>query len=108
MSKIHSVLTFWRENTTSCVNSCQSCTCFQKLSVLNENTLILPDKMSDSDEYVILIRKVHHVKVDISKVNLTQLQDENEEDNVTHISETEMSPDSDTSSKYFFFILIKL
>ena len=61
----------------------------------------MSDKMSDSDDDVIFIREEHHVKVVISKVNLTQLQDENEEDNVTHISETEMSPDSDTSSNYF-------
>ena len=103
---MHSALTFWRENTTSCVNSCQSCACFQKHSVLNENTLIISDKISDSDDDVIFIREEHHVKVDISKVNLTQLQDENVEDNVTHISETEMSPDSDTSSKYFFILIL--
>ena len=100
MSKTHSALIFWRENTTSCVNSCKSCTCFQKLSVFfNENTLI----MSDSDDEVIFIREKHHVKVDMSKVDLTLLQDEHEEVNVTHISETEMSADSDTSSNYFLY-----
>ena len=62
----------------------------------------MSDKMSDSDNDVIFIREEYHVKVDMSKVDLTLLQDEDEEVNVTHISETEMSADSDTSSKYFF------
>ena len=64
----------------------------------------MSNKMSDSNDDVIFIREEHHVKVDISKVDLTPLQDGDEEDNVTHISKTEMSPDSDTSSKYFFYI----
>ena len=63
----------------------------------------MSDKMSNSDDDIIFIREEHHVKVDISKVDLTPLQDEDEEDNATHISKTEMSPDSDTSSKYFSY-----
>ena len=58
--------------------------------------------MSDSDDDVIFIREEYHAKVDMSKVDLILLQDEDEEVSVTHISETEMSADSDTSSKYFY------
>ena len=57
--------------------------------------------MSDSNDDAIFIRQEHHIKVDMSKVYLTLLQDEDEDVNVTHINETEMSADSDTSSKYF-------
>ena len=48
----------------------------------------MSNNMSDSDGDAIFIREEHHVKVDMSKIDLTLLQDEDV--NVTHISKTEM------------------
>ena len=61
-------------------------------------------KMSDSDHDTIFIREEHHVKVSISKVDLTLLQDEDV--NVTHIVKQKCQQSQTLLVSIFLYIIM--